>query len=108
MISTTGTYQHGTVILDQAVNLPEGANLRVTLDEANGASPAGDDRCMDGTPRPKTQEEIERFVKEMAETPGIEVSDEEYARMEAERLALKAERIAENEARMERIMAMFQ
>ena len=32
MISTTGTYQHGTVILDQAVNLPDGVHLRVTLD----------------------------------------------------------------------------
>ena len=108
VISITGTYQHGTVILDEPVNLPEGAHVRVTLDDPNAAAQEEDDLCMDGTPWPKTPEEIERYVREMDETPGLEMTDEEYARWEADRLARKAQGIADNERRMERIMAMFE
>ena len=40
----------------------------------------------------------------MDATPGLDMSDEEYAQWEAERLAQKAQRIAENEERMNRII----
>jgi predicted DNA-binding antitoxin AbrB/MazE fold protein len=108
MISITGTYQQGAVLLDKPVNLPEGAHVRVTLDIEESVARADEDLCMDGTPWPKTREEIERFIKEMDEIPGIEVSDEEYARIEAERVARKAEGIAETEERMERVSRLFE
>jgi hypothetical protein len=93
VIAAHGTYQHGTVLLDEPVNLPEGAQVRVTLDvepPAGATRTTTDDRLSDGRPWPKTPEEIAAFLAEMDATPGLEVSDEEYARVEAERLARKA------------------
>ena len=43
----------------------------------------------------------------MDATPGLDATDEEYARMEADRLARKARGIAETRERMERIAARF-
>ena len=91
-------------MLDEPVNLPEGAHVRVTLDDASAPD---DDMLPDGRPWPKTPEEIAAFVAEMDATPGLDVSDEEYARIEAERLARKAQGIAETKERMERIAALF-
>lgn len=104
MISVHGTYQNGAVVLDRPVNLPEGTPVRVTLDAEAGV---GVDLRSDGRPWPKTPEEIEAFLAEMDATPGIEISDEEYARIEAERRASKEEGIAETKKRMERIRAQF-
>ena len=104
MISIHGTIQNGAVVLDQPVNLPEGAHVRVVLDDANAPD---DDVCCDGRPWPKTPEEIAAFVAEMDATPGLDATDEEYARMEVDRLARKAQGIAETKERMERIAAMF-
>lgn len=107
MISITGTYQHGTVVLDEPVNLPDGAHVRVTLDDPNAAPPEDTDRLSDGRPWPKTPEEIAAYLAEMDATPGLDMSDEEYAQWEAERLAQKARRIAENEVRMDQIIQSF-
>ena len=85
MISTTGTYQHGTVILDQPVNLPEGAHLRVTLDSPDAPPGDDEDRLGDGRPWPKTPEEIEAYLAEMDAIPSLEMSDEEFAQWEARR-----------------------
>ena len=35
MISVHGTYQHGTVVLDEPAAFPEGAHVRITLDTAD-------------------------------------------------------------------------
>jgi hypothetical protein len=102
--SIHGTFKNGTVILDEPADFPEGAHVRVTLD--NAAAAAGD-LLSDGRAWPKTQEEIAAFVAKMDATPGLDASDEEYARMEADRLAHKALGIAETKARMERVTAMF-
>ena len=91
-------------MLDEPVNLPEGTHVRVTFD---AASTPDDDLLPDGRPWPKTPEEIAAFVAEMDATPGLDVSDEEYARIEAERLARKAQGIAETKERMERIATLF-
>ena len=85
MISTTGIYQHGTVILDQAVNLPDGAHLRVTLDSADAPPGEDEDRLGDGRPWPKTPEEIEAYLAEMDAIPSLDMSDEEIAQWEARR-----------------------
>lgn len=92
-------------MLDEPVNLPDGAHVRVTLDEENMA---GDDFLPEGRPWPKAPEEIAAYIAQMDATPGLDVSDEEYARIEAERLARKAQGIAETKERMERITAMFE
>lgn len=42
MISVQGTFQNGAVVLDQPVNLPEGAHVRVTSDD-------NADVCCDGS-----------------------------------------------------------
>ena len=91
-------------MLDAPVNLPEGAHVRVTLDDASAPD---DDLLPDGRPWPKTPEEIAAFVAEMDATPGLDATDEEYARMEADRLARKARGIAGTRERMERIAARF-
>ena len=91
-------------MLDAPVTLPEGAHVRVTLDDAS----APDDNLLpDGRPWPRTPEEIAAFVAEMDATPGLDATDEEYARIEADRLARKAQGIAETKERMERIAALF-
>ena len=91
-------------MLDAPVNLPEGAHVRVTLDDASAPD---DDLLPDGRPWPKTPEEIAAFVAEMDATPGLDATDEEYARIEADRLARKAQGIAETQERMVRIAALF-
>ena len=91
-------------MLDEPVNLPEGAHVRVTLSDASAPD---DDLLPDGRPWPKTPEEIAAFVAEMDATPGLDATDEEYARIEADRLARKAQGIAETKERMERIAALF-
>ena len=101
MISVQGTFQNGGVVLDQPANFPEGAHVRVILAD----EPV--DVCCDGRPWPTTPEALAAFIAEMDATPGLDISDEDYARMEAERLERKAQGIAENEERMKRISAMF-
>ena len=85
MISITGTYQHGTVVLDEPVNLPEGAHVRVTLDDPNAAAQDDTDRLSDGRPWPKTPEEIAAHLAEMDAIPPLDMSDEEIAQWEARR-----------------------
>ena len=70
------------MVLDQPVNLPEGAHVRVLFDEAT--VPDGDVRS-DGRPWPKTPEEIAAFVAEMDATPGLEMTEEEIVKWEAQR-----------------------
>ena len=91
-------------MLDEPVNLPEGAHVRVTLADASAPD---DDLLPDGRPWPKTPEAIAAFVAEMDATPGLDATDEEYARIEADRLARKAQGIAETKERMEGIAALF-
>ena len=110
VIAISGTYQQGAIVLDEPVNLPEGAHVRVTLDPEPAGSMSraeADDRLSDGRPWPKTPEELAAFLAEIEATPGLEISDEDYARMEAERLARKAQGSADNAARMARAAATF-
>ena len=85
MNSVHGTYQHGTVVLDEPANFPEGAHVRVTLDAADAAD---DDFLPDGRPWPKTPEEIEAFLAEIDAIPAM-MTEEEHLAWEARRLAEK-------------------
>ncbi len=81
MISIHGTYQNGAVVLDEPVNLPEGAHVRVTLDDA---STPDDDLLPDGRPWPKTPEEIEKFLAEIDAIPAM-MTEQEHRAWEAQR-----------------------
>jgi len=78
--SVHGTYQNGTVVLDEPANFPEGAHVRVTL---AGARATDDDFLPDGRPWPKSPEEIAAFVAEMDAIPPMDMTDEEIERWEA-------------------------
>ena len=68
-------------MLDEPVNLPEGAHVRVTLDDAS--APDGD-LLPDGRPWPKTPEEIEKFLAEIDAIPAM-MTEEEHLAWEARR-----------------------
>jgi hypothetical protein len=109
VITAHGTYQHGSVVLDGPVNLPEGVQVLVTLEPVPSTGVVADARpdfLSDGRPWPQTPEEIAVLLAEMDATPGLEISDEEYARTETERRERKAQAIVDNEARMARLSAM--
>ena len=109
MITIHGIYQQGSVVLDYPVNLPDGALVKVTLDPEAGAAVSRDeahDRLGDGRAWPQTPEEMAAFLAEMDATPGLEISDEEFAQMETDRQARKAQGLADNESRMARLSAM--
>ena len=103
MTITAKVHNH-TITLPAELDIAEGARVRVLLDDDRATD---EDFRSDGRPWPKTPEEIEAFVAEMDATPGLDVSNEEYARMEAERLARKAQGIAETKERMARVAALF-
>jgi len=109
VITIHGIYLQGSVVLDYPVNLPDGAQVKVTLVPEAGAAVSRDethDRLSDGRSWPQTPAEMAAFLAEMDATPGLEISDEEYAQMETERQARKAQGIADNEARMARLSAL--
>ena len=68
-------------MLDEPVDLPEGAHVRVTLDDAS--APDGD-LLPDGRPWPKTPEEIEKFLAEIDAIPAM-MTEEEHLAWEARR-----------------------
>ena len=50
MISTHGTYRHGAIVLEEPVSLPEGAQVRVTLESDTCSERAESvDICCDGS-----------------------------------------------------------
>jgi len=81
VISVHGTYQNGVVVLDGPVNLPEGAHVRVTLDDASAPD---DDLLPDGRPWPKTPWEIEEFLGEIDAIPAM-MTEREHLAWEAQR-----------------------
>ena len=68
-------------MLDEPVNLPEGAHVRVTLDDASAPD---DDLLPNGHPWPKTPGEIEKFLAEIDAIPPM-MTEEEHLAWEAQR-----------------------
>ncbi len=66
-----GTYKNGTVVLDEPAGFPDGAHVRVTLDD--------DDLLPNGRPWPKTPEEIEAFLAEVDAIPPMMTEEEHLA-----------------------------
>jgi hypothetical protein len=86
MISIHGTYQHGSIVLDEPVSLPEGTHVRVTLDPTE--KPAAGDTCVDGTPWDDSPEGTRAWLEWFdAQTPIL--NEEEYQKWEAGRLGEK-------------------
>ena len=89
-------------MLDEPVDLPEGAHVRVTLDDA---SPPDGDLLPDGRPWPKTPEEIEKFLAEIDAIPAMMTEEEHLAweaRQQKEREVQK-ELFAKNAAKIARL-----
>ena len=105
MISITGIYQKGAVVLDAPVNLPEGAHVRVTLDARPGTG-VDDDLCLDGNPWPTTPEGNRKWLEWF---DGLEpvFSDEEYAQFQATLRAMRTEQAPFLEKRAQMIAALF-
>ncbi len=76
-------FEHGRVILDEAVDWPDGTQLLVQP-AANGA----EDSCSDGRPWPKTKEQIDAWLAEFDALPAV-FTGEEFERFERERIAEK-------------------
>lgn len=78
MAHVTGTFRDGTVVLNESVDWPDDTVVQVTVqDEA-------EDVCLDGTPWPKTLEEIQEWLAWFDSGEPL-FSEEEYERFEAGR-----------------------
>ena len=78
MISIPGTYQNGAVVLDEPVNLPEGAHVQVMFDPAaNGERSEQPDICCDGTPWDDSPEGRRKWLEWFDSLEPV-FSDEEF------------------------------
>ncbi|MEO6788665.1 MAG: hypothetical protein ABI318_21295 [Chthoniobacteraceae bacterium] len=107
MISIHGTYQNGAVVLDEPVNLPEGAHVQVMFDPAaNGERSEQPDICCDGTPWDDSPEGRQKWLEWFDSLEPI-MTEEEFQRWEAARLAEREVQKALAVAEGDRIARMF-
>lgn len=106
MISITGIYQRGAVVLDAPVDLPDGVHVRVTLDAAPCADANGHDLCMDGRPWPQTPQEIQEWLAWFDALDPI-LTDAEYRQYEEARLERRQEQKTLNQKSWEEIDRTF-
>ena len=104
MISVHGIYQHSAVLLDQPVNLPEGAHVRVTLD-AEAAEPP--DLCCDGAPWDDSPEGLRKWL-EWCDSPEPVFTDEEYAQLQATLRSMREEQAPLLKQRAQTTDALFE
>lgn len=102
MISITGIYQQGAIVLDAPVDLPDGAHVRVTLDTAAN----GKDLCMDGRRWPQTSQEIQEWVEWFDALEPI-MTEAEYRQFEEARLERRQVQKGLNEMSWEEIDRSF-
>ena len=86
MISTHGTYRHGAIVLEEPVSLPEGAQVRVTLESDTGSEPV--DVCCDGSAWDDSPEGARAWI-EWFDALEPMMTEQEFQRWELERLAEK-------------------
>ena len=104
MISAHGTYRHGAVLLDEPVNLPEGALVHLTLDaEANTETP---DICCDGTPFDDSPEGRHKWLEWFDALEPV-FTDEEYEQFQATLRAMRTEQAPFLEKRAQMIDSLF-
>ena len=77
-----GIYRDGKVVLDEPVDWPEETHVEVVVEE---------ETSMDGTPWPRTKEEMERWCQEIMEAPPVFEDPEELAQFEKFLAESKAE-----------------
>ena len=108
MISITGVYQQGAVVLDEPVDLPDGAHVHGTLDTDSAAGAPGDSRelCCDGT-LPDDSPEGRRKWLAWFDSLAPVFTDEEYEQLQATLRAMRAEQQPLLEARAQRIDSLF-
>jgi len=108
MISISGIYQRGAVVLDTPVDLPEGVHVCGTLDRdpVAGTPPADAEVCCDGTALDDSPEGRRRWLQWFDSfTPAF--TDEEYAHLQRTLRAMRAEQATQIEARARRIDSLF-
>ena len=89
MISTHGTYRHGAIVLDEPVSLPEGAQVRVTLEGDTNGAPAGPaDVCCDGSVWDDSPEGARAWIEWFDALEPI-LTEREFQQWESQRLAEK-------------------
>jgi hypothetical protein len=106
MISSHGIYQHGAVVLDEPVSLPEGAHVRVTLDPiAAGSQPEQPDSCIDGSLWDDSLEGKRAWLEWFDSLEPI-MTEAEYQQWESQRLAEKEQQkqlAAQESGRLEKM-----
>ena len=107
MISIHGTYQNGAVVLDEPVNLPEGAHVRVTLDdEAVESQHEAADICCDGTPWDDSPEGRRKWL-EWFDSLEPAFSDDEFEQLQFRLRVMREEQKPLQAQRDLRIASMF-
>lgn len=91
MSRVNGTYHNGTVILNRPVNWEEGTPVEVTsaIEDADEE----DATCADGTPWPRTAEEIEAWEFKVMNDPLVFDTEEEISAFKTWLAESKAEQI---------------
>ncbi|MDP6111430.1 MAG: hypothetical protein QGF00_05575 [Planctomycetota bacterium] len=85
MKNVSGTYRNGMVELDESVDWPDETSVQVS------AGAGEEEVCVDGTPWPKTEEEIEARCREIEEMPPLFEDPNELVRFETYLAESKAE-----------------
>ena len=107
MISTHGTYRHGAIVLEAPVSLPEGAQVRVTLENDTRSERAESvDICCDGSPWDDSPEGARAWI-EWFDALEPMMTEQEFQRWESERLAEKERQKGMAAGESDRVAAMF-
>jgi len=87
----TGTYRNGTVILDEAVDWPEGTHVDVVSN--HGLQPAAEDVCLDGSLWDDSPDAVERWISWFGSLEPV-LTGKELERFEAELRSAREEQKA--------------
>jgi hypothetical protein len=107
MISVHGTYQHGAVVLDEPADFPEGAHVRVTLDdEAIGQRAEPLDICCDGTPWDDSPEGRRKWLAWFDSLEPV-FTDKEYEHLQSTLRTMREEQKPSLETRARMVDSLF-
>jgi len=98
----TATVRAGRLELPQPIDLPDGTEIEIRLPEQMASDPSQDDDA------PMTPDEIARTLAAMEKVEPLEMSDEERAALEADRLARKEGEKAHFEEHAEKLQRIWE
>ena len=106
MIATRGVYEHGAIVLEGPVALPEGAHVPVTL-EPDGEHAGPVDICCDGTPWDDSPEGRRKWLEWFDSTEPV-FTEEEYEQFVLTLRAMREEQKPVVEPLARKIDALFE